>query len=240
MSQISLVVVDGQYTFADALSSRLQAEDGLLVVAATDSVTAARRVLVGRKVDVIMLDNELPESIQFAAELTRSRPHGQPTTRVILLGNAPEAARIVTALRAGVTGWVLKDESMEHLLTAILFAMRGQSWLPARAVDPVIKLLLSQSDQERGPQQHPLAGLTPREREVLSHLANGVGRLEVAERMHLSTNTVRSHLQNLMGKLNVHSALEAVAIARQAEPAVAGGGRALPRGRTPEPEAAEG
>ena len=59
--------------------------------------------------------------------------------------------------------------------------------------------------------------LTSREREVLSHLAQGMGRREVADHMHLSPNTVRSHMQNLMGKLKVHTTLEAVALARRAQ-----------------------
>jgi DNA-binding NarL/FixJ family response regulator len=82
----------------------------------------------------------------------------------------------------------------------------------------VLQLLLRQDDEREASKRHPLASLTPREREVLSYLAEGLGRREVSERMHLSANTVRSHLQNLMGKLKVHSTLEAVAIARQAHP----------------------
>jgi DNA-binding NarL/FixJ family response regulator len=216
MSQISLVVVDGQYTFADALSACLGAEEGLRVVAAAESAATTRRLLIGRDVDVVLLDSELPESLQFAAELARLRP-GQQPIRVIMLGSVPEAAHIVAALRAGVAGWVPKDGPVEHLLNAIQCAMSDETWLPPMAMGPVLRLLLHQSHQPQASPNHPLANLTPREREVLSYLADGVGRREVAERMHLSANTVRSHLQNLMGKLKVHSTLEAVAIARQVQ-----------------------
>jgi DNA-binding NarL/FixJ family response regulator len=216
MSEISLAVVDGQCTFADALASCLAAEDGLLIVAAAESAATMRRLLVGRHVDIVLLDSELPEGLNLAAELARIRPATPQPIRVIMLGTAPEATRIVAALRAGVTGWVPKDDSIEHLFDAIRSAMRDETWLPAAVVSEVLRLLLRQDDEREAAQRHPLASLTPREREVLSYLAKGLGRREVSERMHLSANTVRSHLQNLMGKLKVHSTLEAVAIARQA------------------------
>jgi DNA-binding NarL/FixJ family response regulator len=77
----------------------------------------------------------------------------------------------------------------------------------------VLRLLLQEREEQRE-SDRLLASLTPREREVLSCLAEGAGRRDVAERLHLSANTVRTHLQNLMAKLGVHSTLEAVALTR--------------------------
>ena len=218
MTQISVVVIDGQRTFADALVGRLSAETSLRVVAAAESVASASRLLVGRHVDIALLDTELAEGLRLATEVTGPRSAEQRPVRVIMLGKVPEATRIVEALRAGITGWVRKEESIEHLLAAIRGVMRDETWLPSIAVGPVLRLLLPEQRPERPvPGNHPLAMLTPREREVLSYLANGIGRREVAERMHLSPNTVRSHLQNLMAKLRVHTTLEAVALARRAQ-----------------------
>jgi DNA-binding NarL/FixJ family response regulator len=216
MKQISLAVADGQRTFADALAARLAAEDGLRVVAAVGSVAAMRTVLAGQHVDVVLLDGELPAGLNLASELSRFRPANSGTARVIMLGPVPDPARIAGAVRAGIAGWVPKDESVEHLIDVIRGVMRGEARLPAMAVRGVLQLLLHEHGQQEGSPGHPLARLTPREREVLSYLVRGAGRREVAERMHLSANTVRTHLQNLMGKLKVHSSLEAVAIARRA------------------------
>lgn len=216
MAQISVVVIDGQRTFADALAERLSAEAGLMVVAAAESVTSVSRLLVGRHVDVALLDTELPEALHFAAEMARVRGAAPHPVRVIMLGTVPEATYMVEALRGGIAGWVRKGESIQHLLGAIRGVMRGEIWLPADALGPVLRLLLDGSDRWPAPATYPLAALTAREREVLSYLAQGMGRREVAERMHLSPNTVRSHMQNLMGKLKVHTTLEAVALARRA------------------------
>jgi two-component system NarL family response regulator len=216
MTQISVVVVDGQRTFADALAVRLAAEPGLLLVCAAESAAAARRLLAGRHVDVVLLDSELTEGLDLATDLASTGSATTRAVRVIMLGTMPAAAHIVAALRTGIAGWVPKDESIEQLLGVIRGVMRDETWLPAMAVGPVLRLLLDERDEREASSNHPLGGLTPREREVLSYLADGIGRREVAERMHLSANTVRSHLQNLMAKLDVHTTLEAVALARRA------------------------
>jgi DNA-binding NarL/FixJ family response regulator len=90
---------------------------------------------------------------------------------------------------------------------------RGETWLPPAESGNVLRLLMAERQQQED-NDGLLAALTPREREVLACLAEGAGRREVAERLHLSANTVRTHLQNLMAKLGVHSTLEAVAMSR--------------------------
>jgi DNA-binding NarL/FixJ family response regulator len=217
MAQITVVVIDGQRTFADALASRLAAEPGLVLVAVAESAAASRRLLDGRHVDIVLLDSELPQSLDFAAELVGIHAATPPPVRVIMLGPVPAAARTVEALRTGVVGWVPKEESIEQLLRTIWGVMRDEMWLPATAMGPVLRLLLHEGDQPDAAAKHALGSLTPRERELLAYLAEGIGRREAAERMHLSAHTVRSHLQNLMGKLGVHTTLEAVAVARQAQ-----------------------
>jgi len=216
MTQISVAVVDGQRTFADALASRLAAEPGMLVAVIANSVAATRRLLVGRPVGVVLLDSGLPEGFDLTAELAEIQAGTPQPTRVIMLGTVPEAARIVEALRAGIAGWVPKEDSIQHLLEVIHGVMRDEIRLPPTTMGPVLRLLLHERDMREASQEHPLASLTPREREVLSYLAEGIGRREVAERMQLSANTIRSHLQNLMAKLEVHSSLEAVALACRA------------------------
>jgi DNA-binding NarL/FixJ family response regulator len=221
MAQIRLVVLVGQRTFADALASRLASEPDLLLVAVTDSVAAVRRLLDSRHIDIVLLDRELPQSLDIATQLAHRHPVTPPPVRVIMLGTVPEATRTVQALRSGIAGWVPKEESIEQLLRVIRGAMHDETWLPAAALSPVLRLLLHERDEPEASAKHPLGSLTPREREVLAYLAEGIGRREAADRMHLSAHTVRSHLQNLMAKLGVHTTLEAVAVARQAQQAEA-------------------
>ena len=89
----------------------------------------------------------------------------------------------------------------------------GETWLPPAQAGDVLSILLKQRDGQLDGAQM-LALLTPRERQVLACLDEGASRNQVAERLNLKANTVRTHLQNIMAKLGVHSALEAVALTR--------------------------
>jgi DNA-binding NarL/FixJ family response regulator len=134
---------------------------------------------------------------------------------VIMMSYSAEPDRIVAAVRAGAASWLPKGESLQHLLRVVRGTARREAWLPPAVAGQVLALLLR--DPAPRPANEPLlATLTPREREVLACLAEGVARREVAARLSLSANTVRTHLQNLMGKLQVHSTLEAVALTRSA------------------------
>jgi DNA-binding NarL/FixJ family response regulator len=208
---ISVFVIDSERTFADALAARLEAEEDVEVVAAVHPRTPAQCLIVGRYADVMLLDADLPgrAAIRLCEEL-RGRdeaPH------VILLSYSSEAERIVDSVHAGAVAWVRKDESLEHLLRVIRGVAQGETWLPPAEAGHVLRLLMAERQQQQD-NDGLLAALTPREREVLACLAEGAGRQEVAARLHLSANTVRTHLQNLMAKLGVHSTLEAVAISR--------------------------
>jgi DNA-binding NarL/FixJ family response regulator len=143
MSRIRVAVIDGRCTFADALASRLSAEPDMQLVAVSESADAARRLLNGRRVDIVLLDSGLMQRLDH---LTADMP---VSARLILLGAVPDAARIVEALRAGIAGWVAKEESTEQLLHVIRGVMRDETWVPATVVGPVLRLLLH-GYRERG------------------------------------------------------------------------------------------
>ena len=181
------------------------------MVAEAELTELARRALAGRAADVILLDAELPDdsAVAFCTEMTQ-RVH---RPRVVMLSAASDAERIVAAVRAGAAAWVRKDASVDYLLCVIRGVVHGETWLPPTELGEVLRLLIADQD-DRQDCDELLAALTPREQEVLFHLVQGAGRKEVAERLQLSANTVRSHLQSLMAKLGVHSTLEVVALAR--------------------------
>jgi two-component system NarL family response regulator len=228
-ASIRVLIVDRLLAFRDALAIRLQREPDLAVVAKVDSAEFAPCVLVGRSVDVILLDAELPDdsAIAFCADMTGRAD----ASRVIMLTAASKPERIVAALRAGAAAWVRKDESIDYLLRVIHGVVRGETWLPPTELGAVLRLLIDDLDNRRD-FGDLLATLTPREREVLFQLVEGAGRKEIAERLQLSANTVRTHLHSLMAKLGVHSTLEVVALARpmlEASPGIRELHRTTPR-----------
>jgi DNA-binding NarL/FixJ family response regulator len=208
---IRVLIVDRLLAFRDALATRLQAESDLAVVAKAHSAEFAPRVLVGRSTDVILLDAELPDdsAIAFCSDLMRRG--GQ--SHVVMLSAVSRPERIAAAVRAGAAAWVRKDESTDHLLRVIRGVVRGEIWIPRGELGAVLRLLIEDQDHRRDG-DNLLASLTRRERDVLFLLVEGSGRREIAERLRLSANTVRTHLHSLMVKLGVHSTLEVVALAR--------------------------
>lgn len=209
---ISVLVVDEERIFADAVAAQLEEQHDIEIVAAVDPGTHGEFLRAGRHADVVLLDADLAGdvAITLCEELTRLG------SRVIMLSDSSGPERIVTAIRAGASAWVRKDESFQHLLDVVRGIMRGETWLPPAETGTVLRMLMRAQDQ-RQEDDTLLAALTPREREVLACLADGDGRRDVAERLYLSANTVRTHLQNLMGKLGVHSTLEAVALIRRTQ-----------------------
>lgn len=207
---LGLFILAQERTFADALAIRLDREPDVHVVAALDTSTLPSRVFVGSPVDVALLDADLPDNTAFRLSDEFSRTPDAP--RVIFLSHSSEPERIVRGIRAGAAGWVRKDESLDRLLYVIRGVAQGETWLPPDQTGDVLRFLMREPEHDKDGSDQLLAALTGREREVLLCLAEGTRRCDVAGHLHMSPNTVRTHLQNLMAKLGVHSALEAVAL----------------------------
>jgi DNA-binding NarL/FixJ family response regulator len=207
---ISVLVVDAERVFADAVAAQLDTEPSIAVVAAVSPCSQGAFVPSSRPADIVLVDADLTDgtSNSLCGRLTRCG------SRVIMISYSSDPARIVSAVRAGAAAWVCKDESVDYLLRVVRGVARGETWLPPAAAGTVLQMLIQVRDRQEEADVL-LDALTPRERQVLDCLAEGVGRREVALRLCLSANTVRTHTQNLMAKLGVHSTLEAVAMLRR-------------------------
>jgi DNA-binding NarL/FixJ family response regulator len=210
---INVLVAAQERTFAEALAARLEAESDIAVIGAVQVKMPGPWLLARKPVDVLVLDGDLPG--EAANRLCKELSGRDVRTRVIMLTSSSGPTRTVHAIGAGAAAWVRKDESLEQLLCVIRGVARGETLLSAAETGNVVRLLLWERDRHRE-SERLLAALTPRERAVLACLAEGAGRRDaVAERLHLSVNTVRTHLQHLTAKLGVHFALEAVALTRE-------------------------
>jgi len=208
--EIRILIADAERMFAEALAARLEDEADITVVGAVQVRTPGSWLVAAKSADVILVDGDLPgvAADRLCAEVCADAR----SSRVVALSTSSEPERIASAIRTGAVAWVRKDQSVEYLLQVIRGVVRGETWLPPSETSNVMRLLLHEQEQR----QRLLASLTPRERAVLTCLAEGAGhREEVAKQLHLSVNTIRTHLQNIMAKLGVHSALEAVALIRE-------------------------
>lgn len=211
---VKVLILAQDRIFTDALATWLDGESDMRVVAALHDRVPSPSALAASQSNVVLLDADLPEDPALRVCEECSGRDGGP--KVIMLSQSSEPRRIVRAMKSGAAGWVRKDESLERLRDVIHAVAGGETCLPPPQTGEVLRLLLRGAGENSA--GSALATLTPREREVLTCLAAGTGRRAVAAHLQMSPNTVRTHLQNLMGKLGVHSALEAVALMRSQVP----------------------
>jgi len=211
VDEIRVLLADDHRGFADAVAMRLQAEPGLTLVGVTGSGTATEARLSFAEVDVLVMDVELGAFDGLA--VVRRVVAAHPRLHVVLLTerNDPEIA--AEAFRLGARGFLTKDVASQELVAAIRGAIRGETWVSRRLLTSVIRLLVTAPSPGR---EESFGNLTKREREVLECMVAGMNRAAIAEALFVSTNTVRTHTQRLLGKLGVHSSIEAVAAARRA------------------------
>ncbi|MFG2985303.1 LuxR C-terminal-related transcriptional regulator [Streptomyces sp. NPDC048258] len=138
-----------------------------------------------------------------------------PGVRTVVLAERDDPRRAALALQAGASGWVAKDCSLSRLLAVIRGVLREETHLPPALLTGVLRELTA-ARKHRTDSERLVESLTPREHEVLRCMVAGLGRKDVAARLFLSPHTVRTHMQNVLGKLGVHSTLAAVALARRA------------------------
>ncbi len=207
-----LLVLDDYVTFADALATRLSAEPGMRALAAT-SIEQARRALLRHHFDALLLDLDLDghNGLWFAAEALAA----QPNMRIVVMTGATDVRQVIDAVQIGISGWVPKEEPIEHLLKVVRGALCDETWIPPRLLTGVIAALKT-ARRDVTERDMLLAKLTRREKEILSMLGMGMRPEAIASQLYLSRNTVRTHIQRLMVKLNVHSAVQAAAVARRA------------------------
>ena len=210
MRSIRVLIVDDHALFAEALAARLAAEPDLEVLPVAGDIRRAAALVATETPHVVVLDLVLGEESGLdALELLRRR---HPEVRVVVLSAITDLGPMVTALRRGAVGWVPKTESADLVTRVIRGAAGRGGWIPPDVLGDVLRLLLASDEPSGG----VLAELTPREREVVQGMVDGLNRAEIADRLGLSANTVRTHTQNLLAKLGAHSAVEAITIAMRA------------------------
>jgi DNA-binding NarL/FixJ family response regulator len=206
--QIAVLIVDDHPLMAEALAGGVAAQHDMHLVGTATSGSQAVALASSRQVDVAVIDTDLgrEDGIQVARWLREVNPD----IHVIhLCGPGDDVGRVTEALQDRARGWVGKDESVQSLLAAVRGVQHGETRLPPALLTQVLGRLAPD-------QPGPLDVLTPRQREVLQGLVDGLSRAAIGDRLFVSKNTVRTHIQQLLGRLGAHSVLEAVAIARDA------------------------
>jgi len=205
---IRVLFVEDHQLLADALSAMLAREPDMTVVGVAGSVAEAK-ALARERVDVALMDYRLPDGT--GAEATRALKARWPLARVVMLTAIKDDETVLESIQAGADGYLTKDRAADDVVQAVRAAYAGETLLPRSVIVEIARRVAAA--KERGDDRKLVEPLTPRELEVLRALTDGLSTPEICERLYIAPNTLRTHVQNIMGKLRVHSKLEAVAFA---------------------------
>ncbi len=200
---IRVLVVDDHAVVRSGLGAVLLAFDDLEMVGEAGSGEEALRVCEQLQPDVVLMDLVMPGMDGTAA--TRAILERWPQIRILALTSFKERELVEGALKAGATGYLLKNVSAEELSAAIRKAVAGHSSLSPEAAEVLIEGVRQPAVQAYD--------LTDREREILALMVQGLPNTEIAKRKFVSRSTIKFHVSNILSKLGVTSRTEAVALA---------------------------
>lgn len=211
---IRIVIADDQALLAGTFRLLIDSADDMEVVGVAENGREAIELTRATKPDVALMDIRMPELDGLAATQAICHDDALQSTRVLILTTFELDEYVALALRAGASGFLGKDVGPEELLRAIRTIAAGDTLLSPAATRTLIARFLSVPDP-RTVTSESVAVLTTREREVVIRVAEGLSNEEIAERMHVSPLTVRTHVQRAMTKLGARHRAQLVVIAFQ-------------------------
>jgi DNA-binding NarL/FixJ family response regulator len=206
---INVLIADEQSLFRQAVRSALETEDDLTVVAEAGDGLEAIEAADRFSPHIALIDTELPKVNGISA--TRTMRERVPGCKVLVLSNHQDQAALFDAMQAGANGYLTKAIPLAELIEATRAVLRGETIVPPAMLGDLLSQLV-QSKERQNEVLRRLSRLTRREREVLALLVEGADNDLVAQRLVISPETARTHIQNILSKLDVHSRLEALAL----------------------------
>jgi DNA-binding NarL/FixJ family response regulator len=204
-NKIRVLIIEDNRLLREGLTAMLNEQPDITVAASTgngDAVAKAMRL----KPHAVVLDLGLPGTRwQRAIELIQA---GSPETKVIGMDLLPVQTDLVQYVEAGVSGFILKDATFDDFLRTIRVVARGGMVLPPPLTGSLFSQIVDRASRKGGGNPFRSVRMTNREREVVELIADGLSNKEIAHRLNLATDTVKSHVHNILEKLALHTRLE--------------------------------
>ena len=208
---IRLLLVDDHAAFRQALAFMLERQPDFTVAGQAGTLAEARRLLAGTEaVDTAVVDLHLPDG--DGVDLVRDLRAVRPDAGALVLTAELDRSHLARAVEAGAAGVLHKSAPIAEVVDAVRRLCAGELLMAPAEVIELLRLAGRRRDEDQAARR-ALAALTPRERQVLQALAEGMGDKEIAARLSVSAETVRTHMVNLLGKLGVDSRLQALVFA---------------------------
>jgi DNA-binding NarL/FixJ family response regulator len=207
-AKIRVLLADEQALFREAVKIVLEAHRDISVVAQARGALDAGEEAERTRPDIALVDGDL--SNLTVGELIRRTKSIVPECGVVLLSARADLGTLVASMEAGASGYLTKDVSLDQLVEATRAVHRGETLVPSKMLGPLLGRLIHRGRAE-DEATRKLSRLTKREREVLALMMRGADNAVIAQALTISPETAGTHIQNILGKLGLHSRLEAVA-----------------------------
>jgi DNA-binding NarL/FixJ family response regulator len=206
-----VIVVDDQPIVLAGFAAIIDAEPDLDVVGTATDGAAAVESAARLRPDLVVMDIRMPGMDGLAA--TRLITAAEDAPKVLVLTTFDLDAYVFEALRAGASGFLLKDADPDELLSAVRVIAAGEALLDPAVTGRLIAAFATGRAAETPPQPAELAALTPRERDVLTLIAEGLSNAEIAGRLGVGVGTVKTHVNALLAKIGVRDRVQATILA---------------------------
>ncbi|MFN2571811.1 MAG: LuxR C-terminal-related transcriptional regulator [Gemmatimonadales bacterium] len=210
---ISVALIEDNRLVREGITALLKDYADLKVVAGTSAPDSA--LLKAARPDVVLLDVGLARhsSLRVAEQVRREFPDA----KVIVMDLLPVHEDIVEFVNIGVSGFIMKDATLDDLVKTIRAVAQGAHVLPPQMTNTLFSQIAKVAVARQGPDALEAVRMTPREREVINLIAEGLSNKEIATRLDIATDTVKSHVRNIMEKLLLHTRLQIAAYAHRGQ-----------------------
>jgi two-component system, NarL family, nitrate/nitrite response regulator NarL len=207
---ITVLLVEDHLLVAEGLAALLNATGDVRVTGSAATAVEAIRLALDQPPDVVVMDAHLPDG--SGAEIAGRIREGRPHLPIVFLSADESETAMIAAVRAGACAYLPKSRAIADVVEAVRRAAEGEMLIPAGQLARLLARSheMARDDNER---RRLLDSLTPREKEVLALMAEGLDNRAVAAELGIGFTTVRGHVQNILEKLGAHSKLEALACA---------------------------
>jgi DNA-binding NarL/FixJ family response regulator len=212
---IRVIVADDHALFRRGLEMVLESESDIEVVAEANNGREAVDLATEHVPDLVLMDVRMPASggIDGGIEATQAIKDAVPNAKILMLTISDEEEDLYDAIKAGASGYLLKEISIEEVADAIRQVHKGQSLISPSMASKLLTEFAAMARKDEEKQQMPAPRLTDREMEVLQLVAQGLNNRDIAKELFISENTVKNHVRNILEKLHLHSRMEAVVYA---------------------------
>jgi DNA-binding NarL/FixJ family response regulator len=198
-----VLVVDDQNLFRSGLASLLAEDERVEIIGQGANGAEAVKLAAKLKPDVVLMDIKMPEV--DGIEATRQITETVPGVKVLMLTTFDTDSQVIQALKAGASGYVLKDSSAAAIVSSIMAVIAGERVMASAVANRVLEMLTGTATPKEF-----YDGLTNREIEILKLLASGMANKQIAYRLKISEKTVRNHVSNTYEKLGIYDRSQAV------------------------------